>query len=407
MSNLRSVVHRRQFVVGASSGVTALAVGPSWLSAKVLRAAPGCAGLTTLGPLGPADSNGVRLPEGFRSRVVAATGLPVATGFLEWSNYLWHMYPDGGATFPTGDGGWVYVSNSETLSFLGGGAGAILFDADGNPRDAYRILEGTNVNCAGGATPWNTWLSCEEIAFGRVVECDPFGVVSPVVRSALGYFQHEAVAVDTIHAHLYLTEDESDGRLYRFVPAALTPEGHPNLASGTLQAAVVSSSGAVTWSTIPNPRPRFLQTPTRRQVRSSTAFNGGEGIWFHEGTIYFTTKGDHRVWALDTITQTLRIIYDRATAPDPVLSGVDNVTVTPDGQILVAEDGGDMQIVVIDPSGGIAPLVQVVDQDSSEITGLAFNPDGTRLYFSSQRGGALSLGLTYEVEGPFSDCFSF
>jgi len=70
-----------------------------------------------------------------------------------------------------------------------------------------------------------------------------------------------------------------------------------------------------------------------------------------------------------------------------MLTGVDNLTVLHTGEVLVAEDGGDMQIITINEQGKVAPLLQVVDQDESEMTGLAFSPDGQRLYFSSQRGG--------------------
>lgn len=313
------------------------------------------------------------------------------------TGYRWHKSPDGGATFAT-PSGWIYVSNSEESFLTGGGCSAIEFNASGAIVRAQRLLSGTNANCAGGPTPWNTWLSCEEIDRGAVWECFPLGGAA-IKRTALGLFKHEAAAVDSIFGHVYLTEDESDGCFYRFVPSG----GLPNLASGTLQVAKMAASGAVTWESVPNPRPGLFSTRTRKQVSGATKFNGGEGCWYQDGLVYFTTKGDNRVWTYDTVSHVLDIIYDRATSSNPILSGVDNVTLSPSGDVLVGEDGGDMQIVVLDETLTPRPLLQVVGQDSSEICGPAFSPDGSRLYFSSQRGQSSSSrrGITYEIRGPF------
>jgi len=99
----------------------------------------------------------------------------------------------------------------------------------------------------------------------------------------------------------------------------------------------------------------------------------------------------------------LSVIYDKETSPNPILSGVDNVTVSQDGELIISEDGGDLQVVAITALGRLLPLAQLVGHDDSEVTGPAFSPDGTRLYFSSQRGtgGTSGDGLTYEITGPF------
>lgn len=348
--------------------------------------------IAEIGPLGDPDANGVRVAAGFTARIVGRSSKPP----IEGKDALWHSAPDGGATFPTEDGGWIYVSNSEVP--IAGGASALRFDANGTLVDAYRILEGTNVNCAGGPTPWNTWLSCEEVYKGRVYECDPRGGREAIVRPALGTFKHEAATVDPIEHRVYLTEDEPDGCFYRFVPDGLGRHGFADLSAGKLEVAEVAADGKVTWHALPDPSFEG-DVPTRAQIAAATRFDGGEGIWWHDGIVYFTTKGDNRVRAYDTRTQTVAVLYDAATAPDPVLSGVDNVTVSASGDVLVAEDGGDMQVVAILPSGELKALVQLVGYPDSEITGPAFDPSGTRLYFSSQRG--TRGGTTFEITGPF------
>ncbi len=347
--------------------------------------------LANVGDLLAADENGVRLPPGYKSRIVARSGEAPAG----LSGYSWHAAPDGAATFATEDDGWVYVSNSEQRSF-GGGVGAIRFNAKGDIVDTYQILKNTSINCAGGPTPWGTWLSCEEFSHGQVYECDPMGIKPGVVRPALGTFTHEAVAVDVANQCLYLTEDLPAGGFYRFRPEHPLPD----LSSGQLEIATLTernSNTFIEWVSVPDPLAKDLAT--REQVPNFAVFRGGEGIAIYAGKTYFTTKHDNRVWAYDNRSQQLDVIYDIETHANPILKGVDNVVITATGDVLVAEDGGDMQIVILTPDNRVAPLLQVVGHDSSEITGPAFDPGYQRLYFSSQRGslGKSIGGITYEI----------
>jgi secreted PhoX family phosphatase len=383
-------VERRSFLRGAVIGTSAAAFGGTLWGGAAL-AAPAQPGVGPYGALGSADANSIRLPAGFTSRVIARSGQQVSG-----TSYAWHSAPDGGACFQNGTG-WIYVSNSEINP--SGGASAVRFSSTGAVTGAYRILSGTRQNCAGGSTPWNTWLSCEEVDRGYVYETDPWGVNAAVRRDAMGRFKHEAAAADPVRRAVYLTEDTTDGCFYRF-----TPTTWGNLSAGRLEVLVAGTgtSGPVSWATVPDPS--GATTATRNQVSGAKRFNGGEGCYYAGGTCWFTTKGDNRVWQYNVTAGTFELAYDDSlvsgTAP---LTGVDNVTGSASGDLFVAEDGGNMEICVITPDDVVAPFLRISGQSGSEITGPAFSPDGTRLYFSSQRGtsGSSSGGITYEVTGPF------
>jgi hypothetical protein len=362
---------RREFVRVAGGSSLLLAVGASGL-------------LTACDPgaLQAPDANGLRLQPGFSSRIVATTGQKVAN-----SDYVWHVSPDGGACFALADGGWSYVSNCESIP---GGAGFVRFAADGTIIGAGSCLTGTIVNCAGGATPWGTWLRCEEQPVGQVWECDPLGATPGVARPGMGRFYHEAVAVDATNQCVYLTEDRQDGGLYRFVPTKW-----PDLATGTL-AILTETAGALAWTTVPDPSGAI--GTLRTQVPNTKRFNGGEGAAMSKDRLIFTTKGDNRVWSYDPAANALKVVYDPTVKVNGVLSGVDNVAASSTGVIYVAEDGADMQIVLVRNNGDTYAVVQVTGVSGSEMTGPAFDPSGTRLYFSSQR----NPGRTYEVTGPWS-----
>jgi secreted PhoX family phosphatase len=115
--------------------------------------------------------------------------------------------------------------------------------------------------------------------------------------------------------------------------------------------------------------------------------------------ICFATKGDDRIWAYDTKSQFITLLYAAKNHPSPLLRGVDNVIPTADGNLLISEDGDNMQVITLSLSGQVQAFLQLEGHDRSELTGLAFSPDGHRLYVSSQRGpsGQSTDGVIFEI----------
>jgi len=407
--------------------------------------------LAGIGELVATGVDNIFAPAGFTVRPVArhlsnpVLGIPDLLGL---TGYNWHMFPDGGAVFPTEDGGWVYVSNSETEAPQGG-VGALRFNSQGDIESAYRILTGTARNCAGGATPWGTWLSCEETQTGVTWECDPLGSTATArALPALGVFNHEAVAVDMATKTLFLTEDAGDGRLYRFVSEgelrpAVNGQMGLNMEQGKLQVleivgfeagayqediAVAQRVHRVQWVDVLEPENPQAQVRTRTAAAGlpvpGTVFRGGEGIWIQEfpqdkapavsgvakpmrAVVFFACKGDNRVYALDIDNDLIEVVFDNSQLAEGTgFDDVDNLVISPAGDVIVAEDGDAMRLMVMIPNKPAKILLQITG-GGSELAGPAFSPDGSRLYFSNQRGPNLpalpglpnlpGTGATYEL----------
>ncbi len=434
-----------------------------------------------IGPLLAPDENGLQLPAGFTSRVVAVYNEPPIPGI----GFRWHSDPDGAGMFRTDDGGWIYVSNAEVrdattlgsalsqaipsqvplpldqlasresmanplingllsvvsglplpiqvplLAPLAGGASALRFDADGNLIDAYPIQRDTTTNCSGGATPWGTWINGEEIVDGYMFEASPLrDGGTPVRLDRFGRKAHEQVAIDVNDRAIYHTEDiTSEDRFYRTVfPTSAWPAGgKPDYSRGVLQVLAVEGGSAaaqqgpapIRWvDAIDDGTPQF-----RVRLENTTSFPGNEGVWFLNGFVYFSSKGDDNIWVIDTIGNTIESIYNPAAGDAPIgspvdpteppMAGVDNLCMTLDGEMIVVEDGGFNRAMVLLPDRSTIPLLRIPgDHDgafATEVTGPAFSPDGRRLYVASQRAlrnGSRAVfsngGIVYEITMPFA-----
>ncbi|MBD2858780.1 DUF839 domain-containing protein [Spongiibacter sp. KMU-158] len=417
----------------------------------------------TIGPLLEPNEDGIRLPAGFTSRMVALFGEPTLPSVDPL--FFWHSDPDGGGTFRTEDGGWIYVSNSEARDlttirdqdptgifrqgldrdtaqylppFFGGGVSALRFDAEGNLIDAYACQRGTTTNCSGGETPWGTWINGEEIYDGKMFECSPLRDGGEAVElPCFGRKAHEMVAIDVDHRAIYHTEDiDSDtDRFYRTVwelsdwPVA---DQRPNMDAGKLQVLYVPAGidaaregpTPFEWSdAIDDGTP---QPDTVDRV-DATIFGGNEGVWYLNGIVFFSTKSDDNIWAMDIDGGTIESIYNPENGvpgspfdlDEEPLTGVDNIAMTLDGEMLVVEDGGFMRCMVLLPDRRTIPLLQLPGSASlTEVTGVAIGPTGNKIYVSGQRSRPLGIfppelepgsliptrvaGVTYEITMPFS-----
>ncbi|MFI6738627.1 alkaline phosphatase PhoX [Nonomuraea sp. NPDC050451] len=459
---MSSPVSRRSFLGRTAAGSLGIALAGSIETIAGPAALAATRPPLGYGPLVPDPAGILALPAGFSYRVVAEAGVTL----LE-SGEPTPSDADGTASFPRGRGATL-VNNHEIggsepyrvpalpgLTYdpgAGGGTTNIDVDAHGERIREYVSLAGTHNNCAGGKTPWNTWLTCEETEqraggayqkdHGYVFEVDPFDREAnqdPVPLKFLGRYSHEAVAVDPRTSAIYLTEDAGgpNGLYYRW-----TPPRRFHGRKGALRALALSEGGDtagklealscyrddthvadLSEATEPGTRfkVRWVEVPDRDAKTQSVRLQFAndqvtrsrklEGAWWGDGGAYFVasyarhTDGsvnehDGQVWFYDprTETVTLKVIF--GVNPDPSqdtnYDGPDNITVSPYGGVILAEDGEGIQhLVGVSAHGKSYPLARN-DLNDSEFTGPTFSADGRILFANIQ-----SPGHVFAITGPW------
>ena len=373
-----------------------------------------------------ADANGIiDLPPGFSYRVLQRVGDQMADG------YNAPAAPDGMACFSGDDDTWVVMRNheidegspvDEALGYSpnrGGGVTRLVIDrVSGALQSSNFVLTGTSRNCAGGPSPYG-WLSCEEAGapgHGYVFLCDASAsaLQAPHRLPALGRFPHEAAAFDAKTGITYLTEDTPDSAIYRHVPdrpeqpfvggelQALKVSGKDRFALS--DGPEVSDSFGVEWVTVPDPD--ALKASTRNQAHKGGAalFSRGEGAWLVDSHLYLcsTDGGPARrgqLYRLDiSVGGKDRLTLVAQAEDDASFSNPDNVTVSPWGDVFLAEDGGAPNGVhVLKPDGTLQYFARnAMNGGKSEIAGVCFSPDGEWLFLNFQWEG-----LTLAITGPF------
>lgn len=456
----------RRCFLSATSRVTAGFLGLKALKADATEASESPE--FGYGPL-MADPRGLfSLPAGFSYRIISRKNAKMDDGLVVPGQ------PDGMAAFEGAYGLTVVIRNhelspedpgpfgkernlfetvdrsrlydaAEGLTPCSGGTTTIVFDTKSQRViRQFLSLGGTIRNCAGGPTPWNSWITCEEAQdlaghyektnvtisknhgynFEVPVTTD-ICLADPQPLTDMGRFRHEAVAVDPATSIVYQTEDQDDGVIYRFIPntsrrlheggqlQTLHVKGSPSCdaRNWTAEAIAPGSTVEVEWKDIDNPTAPDDDLRLRGVASGAACFARGEGMWRgHRGEIYFAaTSGGKlkkgQIWkyipsryegtpAEATHPAKLELFIE--SSKGGLVEDADNLTVAPWGDLIVCEDRTTdvVRLVGVTPRGQQYPLA--LNHTNGELAGVCFSPDGSTLFVNIQK-----RGLTLAVTGPW------
>ncbi|WP_417363776.1 alkaline phosphatase PhoX [Galbibacter sp.] len=320
----------------------------------------------------------------------------------------------------------LYDAGKSEKPGLGGTTTLIYNEATGMVEKQFLSLAGTYRNCAGGVTPWNSWLTCEEDvsnADGEFVEKD-HGYVFDVPADAdgliearpileMGRFNHEAVAVDPKTGYIYQTEDRHDSLIYRFIPhdkndlhaggklqvLAIVDQKTMDTRNWEEKTVALNKEMPIQWIDIDNVTPKEDDLRYRGMKLGAACFARGEGMWYSDNEVYFacTNGGPKRfgqVFKINLKTDTLELFAE--SEDKTVLHMCDNLTITPWGAVMACEDNGEFnRLHIIDQEGNIQ-LFGINKSSNSELAGAVFSPSGKTLFVNIQENGE-----TVAITGPW------
>ncbi len=463
-----TTVSRKRFLQGSAAVGGSLAIGGP-LAALAANSAEGrhlsAPGYGPIAPVKEIDTGieFIALPAGFRYRVISKQLDPSiawvtdpATGLDAPQTIGTPGIFDGMGAYRGRGGTTILIRNHEHRQQVGeppvvvptadrydpnlkynAGNTRLVVGRDRRVIETTHVLGGTSTNCAGGETPWKTWITCEEVFIvptatdlkhGYCFEIDADSrTPNPAVPiKAAGCFAHEAVA--WLNGILYETEDRTPSGFYRWLPERQPREfGDLATTGGPLQAikrtgsassfnantAVVGEVFDVEWVTIPNPDPPTNTVATQGVAKGMISFSRLEGCWVGDDKVYFDSTsggpaGLGQLWEFDPRRQTLKLIYQSLSADD--LQAPDNLVYVPEsGDIFLQEDGAGEQFVRgVTQGGAIYDFAKTILNDS-EFCGGCFSSDGDTFFLNQQGGTGVTNpadvpangGLTYAIWGPF------
>jgi secreted PhoX family phosphatase len=420
---------RRQFLATSSAFAALLTSG------CMIRQGTAASREAPYGPLRPDPAGLFDLPAGFSYRIVSRMGDAMSDGGKVPNN------ADGMGCFALPGGRIALVRNHEltatgdaggtppgydyrdTGEVLPGGTTTLVLDARTLAvQKQFRSLAGTIRNCAGGITPWGSWLTCEEDTtragnkvgkdHGYIFEVPAAaeGPVDPVPLKAMGRFYHEAACVDPATGIVYETEDREDGLLYRFVPRtpgqlaqggqlqALVIDALPDTRNRDKQAFAPNSWQKVRWVDVEDPESPADDLRKRGAAKGATLFARGEGIFMGRNELYFccTNGGTAKlgqIFRLRPRSNELQLFYESVSIEQ--FNFGDNLIVAPHGHLIACEDqytrNVDNHLRGVTPAGVAYPLARLRRQ--TELAGACFSPDG-KVMFVNVYNPAMTLAVT-------------